>query len=114
MLPQSWTRDMTTKRVRLVPKDKANEITELRAQLAEAKETLDAIRTGAVDALVVSGPDGDRVFSLESAETPYRCLVEPIYEGALLLRADGVVLYANAPFARMANTPLEQVIGSLW
>ncbi|MHC1764648.1 MAG: ATP-binding protein [Verrucomicrobiia bacterium] len=105
---------MRTKRVRPIARDTTPEITELRAQLAEAKETLDAIRSGAVDALIVSGPDGDHVFSLESAETPYRRLVEQINEGALLLRVDGVILYANARFAHMAKTPLGQVIGSPW
>lgn len=105
---------MTTRKARSKPRDVPDQVAELRAQLAEAKETLDAIRSGAIDALVVSGPDGDRVFSLESAETPYRHLVEQINEGAFLLRADGVILYANSSFARMAQTPLEQIIGSPW
>ncbi len=90
----------------------ASEVAELRTQLAEARETLEAIRTGAVDALVVSGPNGNLVFSLEGAETPYRSLVEEINEGALLLRPDGTILYANARFAQLTNTPLDQVIGS--
>jgi len=34
---------------------------ELRTRLAEAEETLEAIRNGDVDALVASGPSGDRV-----------------------------------------------------
>jgi PAS domain S-box-containing protein len=96
------------------------EVAELRAQLAEAQarlaeseETLEAIRTGAVDALVVAGPAGNRVFSLAGAETPYRSLVEEINQGALLLRPDGTILYANARFAELADTPLEQVTGSL-
>jgi PAS domain S-box-containing protein len=92
--------------------DRAAEVAELRAQLAEARETLEAIRTGAVDALVVSGPGGDRVFSLEGAETPYRSLVEEINQGALLLGPDGVILCANARFAQLTGTPLDEVIGS--
>jgi len=91
--------------------DLAAEVAELRTQLAEARETLEAIRTGAVDALVVSGPAGDHVFSLEGAETPYRFLVEEISEGALLLHPDGTILYANARFAELVNAPLEQIIG---
>jgi hypothetical protein len=71
------------------------QLAEVRAQLAEAKETLEAIHTGGVDALVVSGPAGDRVFSLEGAETPYRSLVEEINQGALLLRPDGTILYTD-------------------
>jgi PAS domain S-box-containing protein len=94
------------------PADLAAQLAETQARLAEAEETLEAIRTGAVDALVVSGPTGERVFSLEGAETPYRSLVEAINEGALLLRPDGTILYANARFAELANQPLQQVIGS--
>jgi PAS domain S-box-containing protein len=86
----------------------AAENAELCAQLAEAQETLEAIRTGAVDAIVV----GERVFSVESAETLYRFLVEQINEGALLLRLDGTILYSNARFAQLADTPLEEISGS--
>jgi hypothetical protein len=40
------------------------ELEELRQRLQEAEETLDAIRNGKVDALVVSGPSGEKVFTL--------------------------------------------------
>ena len=94
------------------PADSAAEIAELRIQLAEAKETLEAIRTGAVDGLIVASPGGNRVFSLEGAETPYRALVEEINEGTLLLDPKGTILYANARFAQLVNTPPQQIGGS--
>lgn len=94
--------------------DLALEVAELRRELAEAQETLEAIRCGGVDALVVSSPAGERVFTLEGAETPYRSLIEEINEGALLLRSDSTIVYANRRFAQLANVPLEQVIGSSW
>ena len=43
------------------------ELEELRQRLQEAEETLDAIRNGEVDALVVCGPSGEKVFTLEGA-----------------------------------------------
>src|SRR5512145_1693086 len=89
-----------------------NENTDLRAQLDEAEDTLRAIRSGEVDALVVSGVDGDQIFTLKGAELPYRVLIEDMNEGALTLAMDGVILYANRCFARMLKTPLEKVIGS--
>ncbi len=61
------------------------ELEELRQRLQEAEETLDAIRNGEVDALVVSGPSGEKVFTLEGAEHPYRVLVESMNEGAISL-----------------------------
>jgi hypothetical protein len=46
------------------------------AKLAEANDALEAIRTGQVDALVVDGGDSERVFTLKSADHPYRIMVE--------------------------------------
>jgi signal transduction histidine kinase len=81
-------------------------------RLREAQETLDAIRSGEVDAVVVSGPNGSHVYSLSSVEQPYRVYVENMQEGALTISADGVILYANQRFADMLRQPLERVIGS--
>lgn len=90
----------------------SGEVAELRARLAEAEETLRAIRTGEVDALVVASDKGAQVFTLESAEHAYRVLIESMNEGALTLTADKVILYANRRFAGMVKCPLEQVTGS--
>ncbi len=86
---------------------------ELRARLHELEETLRAIRSGQVDALVVYAPDGgDRIFTLQGAEHPYRVLVEAMNEGAATMTSDGLVLFANQHFARMLDIPLEKLIGS--
>ena len=53
-------------------KDREQEIRELREQLAEAQETLRAIREGEVDSLIVSTPEGPRVFTLQGADQTYR------------------------------------------
>src|ERR1700722_11280795 len=87
------------------------ELDELRQRLQEAEETLDAIRSGEVDALVVSGPAGEKVFTLEGAEHPYRVLVESMNEGAISLSKDGTILYCNSAFARMVGISLDQVMG---
>jgi PAS domain S-box-containing protein len=88
------------------------ELAELRTRLAEAEDTLRAIGSGEVDAVVVAGKQGDRVFTLEGAEHAYRVLIESMNEGALTLTADTVILYANQCFARMVKQPLETVTGS--
>ena len=90
---------------------KAGELARLRARLAEAEETLRAIRSGEVDAVVVAGNQGPQVFTLEGAEHAYRVLIESMNEGALTLTADKMILYANQCFARMVKCPLEQVSG---
>nr|WP_207168642.1 bifunctional diguanylate cyclase/phosphodiesterase [Thiocystis violacea] len=85
---------------------------DLRARLAEAEEILDAIRSGEVDALVVSGTGGERVFTLQGADYPYRALIEAMGEGALILTEGDVIYYANQRLAEMLKTPLERVIGA--
>ena len=90
----------------------SRELADLRARLAEAEQTLRAIRNGEVDAVVVAGKQGPRVFTLDGAEHAYRVLIESMNEGALTLTSDAVILYANQCFARMVACPLEEVIGS--
>jgi PAS domain S-box-containing protein len=89
-----------------------DQIAGLRARLAEAEETLRAIRTGEVDAVVVANKQGAQVFTLEGAEYAYRLLIESMNEGALTLTFEKMILYANQCFARMVKCPLEQVMGS--
>jgi PAS domain S-box-containing protein len=88
------------------------ELSRLRDNLREAQETLDAIRSGEVDAVVVSGAKGSQIYSLSGAEQPYRVYVERMQEGAVTVAHDGLILYSNQRFADMVKMPLERVIGS--
>lgn len=88
------------------------EIEELRIRLQEAEDTLEAIRSGSVDALVVSLPGGEQIFTLQGAEHPYRVLVETMNEGAATLATDGTILYCNRRLSTMLQVPLEKLIGS--
>lgn len=85
---------------------------ELRLRLEEAEQALEAIRTGQVDSVVVEGPDGPRVFSLDSAIHSYRVLVETMSEGAMTLGDRGAILYCNGRFASLVGAPLERVMGT--
>jgi len=87
-------------------------VARLESRLAEAEETLTAIRNGEVDALFVSTAQGDRVFTLAGAEKPYRIMVETMSEGALTMDLDGTILYCNPCFAAMVKTPVENIIGN--
>jgi PAS domain S-box-containing protein len=84
----------------------------LRAKLDEAEQTLTAIRTGEVDALVVGGPKGDRLFTLEGADRGYRILMEAMSEGVATLTERGLITYCNARFSAILGTRIEQTIGS--
>src|SRR5580692_1601278 len=93
-------------------KHTAIEVARLAESLRETKETLDAILSGEVEAVVVNGPRGHMIYTLAGAEQPYRVYVEQMQEGAVTVSADGLVLYANRHFASMIRLPLERVIGS--
>jgi two-component system, NarL family, sensor kinase len=93
-------------------RQRPGQLAELRARLAEDQETLQAIRTGAVDAVMVADKSGPRVYTLEGADHAYRELIEAMNEGALTLTSDKLILYANQCFAKMVKCPLEQVISA--
>jgi PAS domain S-box-containing protein len=87
------------------------QIAALEAELREAQDTLEAIRAGDVDALLVTGANGAQVYTLENADRPYRVLIERMREGALTLSESGDVLYCNQHLADMLHAPLERVLG---
>ncbi len=89
------------------------EIERLRARLAEAEETIQAIQAGDVDALVIGQGEEQRIFSLTGAERPYRALIEQMEEGAAILDRDGSIQYCNRAFADLLSSPLENAIGQM-
>ena len=87
-------------------------VNELEQRLRESEETLDAIRHGEIDALVVSGCSNEqRIYTLETADRPYRIIIEQIQEGTITLSDDGVILYCNRRMADMLEVRQERVIG---
>ena len=107
-----------SKAVRPVPikgavraKDSA-EIARLKQRLKDAEACLGAIRAGEVDALVIQGPHGEQIYTLKDADRPYRLIIEKMREGAITIRPDGLILYANKQFAAMLGAPLEEIIGT--
>ena len=84
---------------------------ELCQRLAEAEATLEAIRSGKVDAVVVAGQHGHQVYTLKSADEPYRILIEQMQEAALTLNDAGAILFCNQFFSSLVGYPHSQVIG---
>jgi PAS domain S-box-containing protein len=88
------------------------DIEALRERLIEAEGNLQAIYSGEIDALLLADESGDRrVFTLRSADAPYRALVERMHEGAATLSLTGDIVYCNQRFADLVHWPLEQVFG---
>ncbi len=87
-------------------------VRDLEARLEESEDTLEAIRRGEIDAIVMHDASAThRVYTLDNADRPYRLLIEQIQEGAVTLTADGTVFYCNQRLGEMLGVPQEQVIG---
>jgi PAS domain S-box-containing protein len=85
---------------------------DLALQLEEATETIHAIRTGQVDALVVQDSDGShQLYTLKTADQTYRVFIEKMSEGAVTINEKGIILYSNSMFACMVDMQLSSVIG---
>jgi PAS domain S-box-containing protein len=93
-----------------VAEDSQERIAELSARLEEAQETLRAIRSGEVDALIVQR--SEQICTLCNAEQPYRNLVEEMQEGAAILTAAGQITYCNRQLAALLGVALEDMIGN--
>lgn len=87
----------------------------LRAERDEARETLRAISSGEVDAFLVQTKDGEKIFTLKSAEHAYRVLVEAMNEGAATLLEDGTIIYCNNKFANLLHKSPNSICGEkIW
>jgi PAS domain S-box-containing protein len=87
------------------------DVDELIRRLYEAEETLRAIRDGEVDAIIVSGQGGDRIYSISGSEQIYRLIVETMKEAALTVTLDGTILFCNHQFGQFVGLPQEKILG---
>lgn len=88
-----------------------DEIARLRQKLAEATATLDAIRRGEVDAVMVRGDSAPEVFRLQSADLPFHQLVEQMAEGALSIGPEHEIVYCNGYFCELVGLPCDDLEG---
>jgi two-component system, sensor histidine kinase PdtaS len=93
-------------------KEFIREISELREKNAELQDTLNAILSGEVDALIVSKGDVEKIYTLEGADYIYRIIIEEMNEGVVTINYEGIILYCNRQFATLVSTPIENIIGS--
>ena len=89
-----------------------NEVMGLRDRLAEYEQTIQAIRLGEVDALLIGArPGAEQVYTLSSADRPYRNFVESMSDGAATVSSVGIVLYANQALANLVESSCQQIVG---
>jgi len=87
-------------------------LAELRAQLREARETIEAIRGGGVDSLVIGPPGHEQVYTLASADRTYRLIVAAMSEGAATVSSGGIILDVNPRLSLMTGQPRTQLTGA--
>ena len=83
-------------------------------QPQKINEYNNSVKTGNIDALVVSNQKSLRVYTDNTSDKTYRILIEKMNEGAVTLNEDGTILYCNASFAKMIKLPLQKVIGTMF
>ena len=88
------------------------DINELQRRLDEAEDTLRAIRQGEVDALVIESPKGEVIYTLTSADYPYRLMIDEMNEGAVSVSPDSYILYSNRNFASILGLTESKASGA--
>ena len=88
------------------------QLLDLQRRLEEAEETLRAIRQGEVDALVIDDAHGQVIYTLTSADYPYRLMIDEMNEGAVSLSTDSLILYSNRNFAGIVGQPETNMSGA--
>lgn len=86
-------------------------MTELRGQIQYLQQALTAISSGGVDAVVIGEPEQEQVYTLTSADRPYRVIVERMGEGAATVSERGVILFANPQLADFLDVDRDTMIG---
>jgi len=89
----------------------AADLAEVRAQLREARETIEAIRGGGVDSLVIGPPGQEQVYALASADRPYRLIMAAMNEGTATVSARGTILDVNPRLAAMTGRLAAELVG---
>jgi PAS domain S-box-containing protein len=88
-----------------------SDLESLRRQITDLQETLSAISSGGVDAVVVGDADHEQIYTLTSADRPYRVIVESMGEGAATVSENGIILFANLQLAKFLGVDRDSMVG---
>ena len=85
---------------------------ELRSKVEELQDTLDAIRSGEVDTLLIDTDKGKQLYSLSSEETSYRNVLEQLEKGIAICNEQGTIIYCNAYMKELFHSAKNDIVGS--
>jgi PAS domain S-box-containing protein len=86
------------------------ELAEVRAQLRELQQTIEAVRAGGFDSLIIGPPGQEQVHY--TTDRSYRLIVEAMSEGAATVSTSGVILGANPRLGSMTGRNASELIGT--
>jgi PAS domain S-box-containing protein len=86
------------------------ELAEVQAQLRELQQMIEAIRSGAIDSLIIGPPGHEQVH--QTADRSYRLIVEAMSEGAATVSTDGIILGANPRLGSMTHLSASELLGT--
>jgi PAS domain-containing protein len=89
-----------------------DQVQNLKARLEDAEELKSALKEGDLDALVFPGPEGNLIFTLDSADHAYRTLVKTMNKGTAILGFDGTILYCNHTFVIFLRMQPQKIVGT--
>jgi PAS domain S-box-containing protein len=93
-------------------REESAELAEVRAQLRELQQTIEAIRTGNVDSLIIGPPGQEQIYALATADRSYRLIVEAMNEGTATVSSGGIILDANPRLGSMTGQNASELIGT--
>jgi PAS domain S-box-containing protein len=82
----------------------------VQAQLRELQQMVEAIRSGAIDSLIIGPPGHEQVH--QTVDRSYRLIVEAMNEGAATVSTDGVILGANPRLGSMTHQSVSELLGT--
>lgn len=88
-----------------------DELADLRARLEEAEETIEAVRSGRIDAVVMKAGEAHRVYTLEGADYSYRVVLNTMHEGVVTVAEERTIVYCNQRFSDLVGVPCEDIVG---
>jgi PAS domain S-box-containing protein len=90
--------------------DGGAEMAEVRAEMRELKQMIEAIKIGAIDSLIIGPPGHEQVH--QTSDRAYRLIVKAMNEGAATVSTDGVILDANPRLGTMTGRDVSELIGT--
>lgn len=98
-----------------IEEDRQDELADLRARLEDAEDALRAIRAGEVDALVISTPEGPKVFTLQGVDAESSRhrgeMLAQVGDAVIAVDADERVTFLNAAAERLYAVNAAEMLG---